>query len=445
MRIALVSTYELGRQPFGIASPCAWLKRAGHQVATIDLSAQALDADVIRSADLIAICVPMHTATRVAAAIIPKLRELNPSAHLCCYGLYAPLNEDYLRTLGAGSVIGGEFEPALVDLANRIGGGEPAVAPSGRVLLDRLQFITPDRVSLPPLKRYAHLRRNGERIETGYTEASRGCRHLCRHCPVVPVYNGTFRVVQSEVVLADVRQQVAAGARHITFGDPDFLNGPGHARRIVEALHREFPALTWDATVKIEHLRRHRHLLPLFRDKGCLFVTTAVEALDDSVLEKLDKGHTRQDFLDVVRDFRETGLHLAPTFIPFTPWTTAESYRDLLDTIESLDLIENVSPVQFALRLLIPAGSRLLELADIQRVIDGYDQPALLWRWRHEDAAMDELTRDAMKIAAEGQKRKASRSEIFGELQERAGCRRIEDPDRPARTTIPYMEEPWYC
>jgi radical SAM superfamily enzyme YgiQ (UPF0313 family) len=354
------------------------------------------------------------------------------------------MNEQYLRSLGAGAVIGGEFEPALVDLANRAGADSDA--PAGRVLLDRLRFIVPDRAAMPPPGRYAHLHLNGERIEAGYTEASRGCRHLCRHCPIVPVYNGAFRVVQAETVLADVRQQAAAGARHITFGDPDFLNGPGHAVRIVEAMHREFPALTWDATVKIEHLRRHRRLLPVFREKGCLFVTTAVESLDDNVLAKLVKGHTRQDFFDMLRDFREIGLHLSPTFIPFTPWTTAAGYRDLLDTLASLDLMESVSPVQLALRLLIPAGSRLLELDDIQRVLAGYDEPALLWRWRHSDPAVDELARDAIVIVAGGQKRHASRREIFRSLQERAGCRMPPDnPNRPARTTIPYMEEPWYC
>ena len=108
----------------------------------------------------------------------------------------------------------------------------------------------------------------------GYTEATRGCKHLCRHCPVVPVYRGAFRIVQQDVVLEDIRQQVAAGAEHITFGDPDFFNGPGHAIPIVEALHREWPALTYDVTIKMEHLLKHRELLPVLKATGCLFVTS---------------------------------------------------------------------------------------------------------------------------------------------------------------------------
>ncbi len=168
---------------------------------------------------------------------------------------------------------------------------EPAIS------LGRQRFIAPDRAGLPPLGGLcAAWRSNGATRRVGYTEASRGCKHLCRHCPVVPVYQGVFRIVQRDVVLADIRQQVAAGAQHITFGDPDFFNGPGHAMPIVEALHREWPDLTYDVTIKVEHLLKHRDLLPVLRRTGCLFVTTAVESLDDAVLATLAKGHTRADF-----------------------------------------------------------------------------------------------------------------------------------------------------
>ncbi len=323
MKILLVSTYELGHQPFGLASPAAWLAERGHEVACADLCVESLDADTVCEAGLVAFYLPMHTATRLAARVIEKVRKLNPQAHLCCYGLYAPLNEAYLRSLGAGTILGGEFEPGLVSLAGRLAAGS-ADAPQLEPLisLDRLKFQVPLRSALPPIEQYAGLRIGSTSKRVGYTEASRGCKHLCRHCPVVPVYQGSFRVVQPEVVLADIRQQVAAGAEHITFGDPDFFNGPTHAMRIVDALHQEFPELTYDATIKIEHLLKHRELLPRLRETGCLFVTSAVESMDDAVLAKLDKGHTRADFIEVAREFRRLGLTLAPTFIPFTPWTT---------------------------------------------------------------------------------------------------------------------------
>jgi radical SAM superfamily enzyme YgiQ (UPF0313 family) len=432
MRVVLISTYELGRQPFGLASPAAWLRAQSHQVTCADLSVQALPEDAIRRAGLVAFYLPMHTAARLAVKVIEKVKALNASARLCCYGLYAPLNETYLREIGVDEIIGGEFEARLVELA---GGGRGGSV----VSLEKLRFLTPERGDLPSLDSYAKL---GGSIRSGYTEASRGCKHLCRHCPIVPVYNGAFRVVQPDVVLEDIRRQVAAGAGHITFGDPDFFNGPAHAMRIVESLHSEFPGVTYDATIKIEHLRKHRDLLPALKRTGCLFVTSAAESIDDAVLEKLDKGHTRADFIEAVRHFQSLGLTLAPTFIPFTPWTTVESYRELLQCLLELELAESVSPIQLALRLLIPAGSRLLELEDIRDVIESFDAPALLHRWRHSDPQIDDLAKRVFQAAS----RKAPRRELFHDIWEEAhGAPPPENFNLIPRAAIPYMDEPWYC
>ncbi len=442
MNVLLVSTYELGRQPFGLASPAAWLTAQGHQVICADLSVEALSSDAVRAAGLVAFYLPMHTATRLAAPVIEKVKRFNAAAHLCCYGLYAPLNESYLRKLGVRTILGGEFEPGLVSLAERLSQGSSGSQTEPLISLDRLQFLAPLRTGLPPLAEYAKLRVNGVAKRTGYTEASRGCKHLCRHCPVVNVYQGAFRIVQPEVVLEDIRGQVAAGAEHISFGDPDFFNGPTHAMRIVEAMHREFPALTYDATIKIEHLRSQRRLLPRLRETGCLFVTSAVESADDAVLAKLEKGHTRADFIEVVREFRTTGLTISPTFIPFTPWTTRESYRGLLELLMDLDLIENVAPIQLALRLLIPAGSRLLELDDVPSVVTGFDEPALLHRWKHPDRAMDALAGEAIKIAGT----QGTRGQMFRKFWNLVADRPLpENFDLMPRATIPYMDEPWYC
>jgi radical SAM superfamily enzyme YgiQ (UPF0313 family) len=441
MKVVLLSSYEMGRQPFGLASPAAWLRAGGHSVACFDLAVESWDPVALQQARLVAFYLPMHAATRLALRPLAQVRRMNPLAHVCCYGLYAPLNEEYLRGLGALTILGGEFEAALLRLADALqSGAEPGLEPA--VNLDRLRFQVPDRSLLPPPSAYAKLQTDGGALLAGYTEATRGCKHLCRHCPVVPVYNGVFRVVQPDVVLEDIRRQVAAGVEHISFGDPDFLNGPAHAMRIVEALHREHPGVTYDATIKIEHLRRHADLLPVLKQTGCLFVTSAVESLDDEVLKKLDKGHTCQDFHAVVEHFRRLDLSLAPTFIAFTPWTTLRSYRAFLSALQDLELIENVSPVQLALRLLIPAGSRILELADVRELVTGFDGPALLHRWTHPDAAVDRLAAAALKIAG----RKGTRRELFGRIWELAHGSPLYEPlDLVPRAAIPYMDEPWYC
>ena len=427
----LVSTYDLGRQPFGLASPAAWLRAEGHEVRTADLSRETLPADFVQAADWVAFHLPMHTATRMAIPQIAAVRKLNPAARLCCYGLYASVNEEMLRGIGVIHVIGGEFEQALVDAI----GGRTIAEP---IILDRLAFRVPDRTTLPILGDYAGLvTAAGSRV-VGYTEASRGCKHLCRHCPIVPVYNGKFRVVQREVVMADVRQQIAAGAQHVTFGDPDFFNGPTHALAIVVALHDEFPAVTYDVTIKIEHLLKHRDALSELKRTGCLFITSAVESVDDALLARLDKGHTRADFIAALELTRAHGLTMVPTFVAFTPWTSRENYLDLLRTIRELDLMEAVAPIQLAIRLLIPAGSRLLELSDLQ--VEGFDAAKLAWQWKHPDPEMDALCADLQKIAAIG----LSRGELFRFIWERAfGA--PSDFELRASEPVPHMTEAWYC
>ncbi|HLE03019.1 MAG TPA: CUAEP/CCAEP-tail radical SAM protein, partial [Anaerolineales bacterium] len=384
LQVVLISTYELGRQPFGLASPAAWLRQAEARVTCLDLSVERLNEEAIASADLVAFYVPMHTATRIAARVVERVKILNPNAHLCFYGLYASMNEPFLRTLGADTILGGEYEAGLVSLVQRLRASPMALAlapqPEPLISLAKQEFLIPDRRGLVALSKYASLNLGNGRSKTvGYTEASRGCKHLCRHCPVVPVYNGLFRVVQRDVVLEDIRRQVAGGAEHITFGDPDFFNGIGHALALVRSMQQEHPHLTYDVTIKVEHLLKHAEHLGTLRETGCLFVTSAVESIEDRVLAILDKGHTRDDFIHVVRLCRETGLVLNPTFVAFTPWISVEGYQDLLSLLAELDLIEQVAPIQLAIRLLIPAGSKLLELPDVRDMVGPFDEAGLIY------------------------------------------------------------------
>ncbi len=456
MKIVLISTYELGRQPFGLASPTGWLKQHGHEVACLDLSRQGLDEKTLGGADVIGFYVPMHTAARLTLQLIGLLRGRGIGAHFCVFGLYARLNETSFRKAGADSVLGAEFEEELARVVERVASGpgteEFLVSVMKDEGLPRLKFEVPDRSALPALKKYAHLvMPDGTHRTTGYTEASRGCKHLCRHCPIVPVYRGQFRVVEREVVLADIRQQAAAGAKHITFGDPDFFNGITHALRIVERMHEEFPKLTYDATIKIEHLKQHRRHLETLRETGCAFVTSAVESLDNDVLERLEKGHTREDFLEILEECRSVGLGLQPTFVAFTPWTTAESYLEFLLAIAELDLAEVVSPIQLGIRLLIPAGSRLLELEEIRRSAGPFDEEALVYPWKHADPRMDALADTVQGLAASGEREKRTRTEIFKNIwmaaHERLNGQKVSArlPVLRNRATIPYLNEPWYC
>ena len=201
--------------------------------------------------------------------------------------------------------------------------------------------------------------------------------------------------------------------------------------------------MSYDVTIKIEHLLAHAELLPLLRDTGCLFITSAVESVDDAVLGKLLKGHTRADFIRAVGLCRDAGLSLAPTFVPFTPWTTLEGYRDLLQQIAALDLVGAVAPIQLAIRLLVTAESALLELPDVQAVVSAFDATGLVWPWLHADPRVDELQKDLMRLASDTAL--ASREAAFDAIAEAAGVPGIRAGASSSRPSPPYMTEAWYC
>ncbi len=447
LKIVLISPYDLGRQPFELAHPAAWLRQAGFEVACVDLSQERLSDEALDGVGLVAVHLGMHTATRIALELVAKVRALRPQAHLCAYGLYAPMNAALLREVGFGTLLGGEVEPGLLHLARRLAEGDDGPQREPLIELSRIEHRVPDRSTLKPLSRHAALiLPGGARKVVGHVQASRGCKHLCRHCPVVPVYGGRFRIAPVDVVMADLDQQIQAGAEHISFGDPDFLNGPGHALRIIRALRAAHPGMTWDAVIKIEHLLERAELLPELAASGCLFVTSAVESVDEATLLAFEKGHTGADFARASRLMREAGIALSPTFVPFTPWTTLRGYVELLEAVCALDLVEAVAPVQLCIRLLVPEGSRLLDLEGFRSLIGGFDPALLGYPWRNPEPGVDALQVEIQSLveAMEGESRRATFEAIWARAHAALGqAAPLLAPS--SAEEIPRMSEPWYC
>lgn len=461
--ILLISCYELGHQPLSLASPLAHLAAAGFAPVAIDTSVDDLDPEAVRTARLVAVSVPMHTALRLGAAITKRVREINPDAHICLYGLYASLNSAYLLGDDAGdSVIGGEYERPLVELASALE-GQPhprsaAISINGvgtrreaaKPVLNAPRSVLPMRAELPGLRSYAGLERDGVIFPAGYVEATRGCHHTCLHCPITPIYGGRFTVVPRETVLADARVQVEAGARHLTFGDPDFFNGPGHSLRICRVLHDEFPWLTFDATIKVEHLIQHRRLLPELAELGCAFVVTAVESLNDQVLRALKKGHDRSAVNEALDLLDDVGIPMRPSLLPFSPWETIESYLDLLRFVAERDLFDHIDPIMLAIRLLVPPGSALLDVETNATWLGSLDAEAFTYRWEHPDPRMDALYRRVSTVveqsAATGDAPRDTFASIWSATVEFAD-RRDESPPEPRekRAKPPRLTESWFC
>lgn len=402
MHILLVATYELGQQPGSIGAAAAHLRREGHDVRAIDVSVQPWDPVLAEWADEVAFSVPMHTATRLARDLARTIDR--PTR---CFGLYAS---------------------QCADFASPVDWDEAAM---------------PARDLLPPLDEYARLAIEGEHRLVGSVLASRGCSHRCRHCPVPVVFDGRVQRLDEGVVLADLAQLVAAGAQHITFGDPDFLNAPPHSLRIVRAMHERFPALTFDCTVKVEHVLRHRDGWAEFAASGCVFVVSAFESVDNTTLERLDKGHAAADAATATRILREHGIDVRPSFLPFTPWTTHDDVVALLDFVHEHDLVGSVDPVQYTVRLLLPEGSLLLAHPDMAPHVGEWSAERSSYQWASIDPEMDTLQLRLSALVEQLTADGADDLAIYAAVRTAAGAPPVDLSH--VTTGRPRLTESWFC
>ena len=444
MRVLLISTYELGRQPVQLARPAAALLAAGQEVRCIDVAVDPLDVADVDWADRVAFSVPMHTAMRLALQVAETIGARRPELPRCFYGLYAQVSQNLTVRSAADAVIAGEYESGLVAWA---GGRDPGPA----LQLTRVRAPVPARHLLASLDRYARLAVDGEERLVGSVEASRGCSHRCRHCPVPVVYDGRVRAVDEAAVVADVDQLVAAGARHVTFADPDFLNTPLHSRRVVAAIHQRHPHLTFDCTTKVEHILRYPEVWPELAEAGCLFVVSAFESATDTILGHLDKGHTVAEASKAVVLLRDHGIEVRPSWLPFTPWTTINDLVDLVDFVVAHDLVLNVDPVQYTVRLLLPEGSLLLGRAALAPHLGPYDPARLSWTWMHPDPTVDRLQEELAALVEGCAKQLAAQTfeEIEARIRVKATTFRAPPPwgaisEGPAGERAG-LTEPWFC
>jgi radical SAM superfamily enzyme YgiQ (UPF0313 family) len=464
MRVLLLSTYELGHQPLGIAGPAAALEARGHSTRGIDLAISDLPPETLDWADAIAISIPMHTATRLGVEAISAVRRYRPLVPVAWHGLYAPVLAGSELVLPGDLLVAGDAVPALLAWLESMATGDtasgapPAVSSAAPV---RIELGTtrsmgranlPLRRDLPSLASYARLKLGDREIVAASVEASRGCNHRCRHCPVASIYRGRSRPVETEAVLEDIAQVVAGGAGHISFADPDFLNRPRHALEVARHLHDTFPTLTFDATVKVEHILRHGAIWPELAASGLIFVVSAFESVDDRILALLDKGHTAADEGLALRTVRAAGIELRPSWLPFTPWTTLGSVGALLEFVAQQDLIWSTDPVQYSIRLLLPAGSLLLERPDetLSRSLGAEQDGSTSWVALPE--GLDDLQ---LAIAGRAERAGDERADItfaaIWDLVRTAGASLPATPPRPSvplwlsPPRRPRLTESWFC
>jgi|TARA_B110000263_G_scaffold249792_1_gene268566 radical SAM superfamily enzyme YgiQ (UPF0313 family) len=397
LNVVLISLYDLGHQPLSIASAAALLKEYNCNIEIIELSNLKIAKESIKNAELILLSVPMHTAARMAVKLVPELRKINSDAHISIFGLYALHLQDALDERIIDSAISGEFESSLKVLVEELLTNQKEddrsinswISP--KISFERQIFLTPSRENLPPLEQYAKMSINNSEKLTGYIETSHGCAHSCPHCPVTAVYQGKFRIVDKKSILKDVDNLIKIGAEHFTFGDPDFFNAPKHSLDIASSIKKKYPHITFDATIKVEHILEHKDLIKKLKDMGFLFIISAFESTNNHVLNKLEKGHLFNDMQLAIDICKSSNLIIKPTWIPFTPWMQFSDYPVLINFIIKNDLMNLISPVQYGIRLLIPKLSTLVSQLNEDGISITYSKEKLTYEWDHLDPNVDIL------------------------------------------------------
>lgn len=450
--ILLISCYELGHRPAGLTRPRRALKTAGFAPDTIDIAVEPLAIEKVKRARFIGISVPMHTALRLGVHLLHRIRQINPDALICMYGLYATLNADYLLSQGVDFCLPSSVTPQPPlsggqdrDTSMQLVGLVQSLVEGEQIETQKTGF---NAAKLPPLETYAQFEDNSEKRTVGYTETTHGCKHLCTHCPIPPVYNGKFFVVQPDTVLAEIQEQVAQGATHITFGDPDFLNGPMHGLRILREMHKTYPNLTFDFTTKVEHILKHRKHFQEFAQLGCRFIISAVESLSERVLTILEKHHTRADVETAIDIVHGAGIALRPTWVPFTPWTTLNDYLEIFQFVDTHRLVYHVDPVQYAVRLLIPPGSYLLNRPETKALSHTLDEASFSYTWIHPDVQMDELHKTVNALVENDARADVDTLETFYRIWTLAADMQGQPPpeqNRDVHQPAPRITEAWFC
>ena len=373
MKILLTSFYDLGKQPKIIAEIVDRYNSAEIDFDFFDFSVEDQNKD-LENYDVLGIYAPMHTATILSIEYIKDKKLPNK---MFTFGLYGSVLEDFNSSIRYIKDIESD-ELALFLEIN-----------------DDHQFSLknniPNRQIFPDISNYAHLVDGSNNIIAGSVETTYGCKHSCTHCPVPISFNGTFKTYSLEKIISDVENQVNQGAKHISFNDPDFFNGPIHALKILESLNKKFPTITYDSTIKVEHIIKYKKYFKELSSLNMVFVISAFETTNDLVLSILEKNHTSNDLNTSIEISQDFGIDVRPTWMPFSPWTELNDLSNIVNLIEKYKLRETVDPIQLTIKLLIPKHSLIIKKPEINKYLGNYEKNSLSFKWDYENNDVEKL------------------------------------------------------
>jgi hypothetical protein len=123
----------------------------------------------------------------------------------------------------------------------------------------------------------------------------------------------------------------------------------------------------------------------------------------------------------------------------------------LLEFVQDHDLVYQLDPVQYSIRLLLPPGSWLLDIPEIQPHVGSLIQEDFMYTWRHPDPRVDMLQRQVARVAEEAAGSGEDPATTFNRIKELAlstihGQPTVARPRYRRRSARPpHLTEAWFC
>ena len=428
MKILLLSFYDLGKQPKIISELYEKLDNGSNQIDIVDYSIEEKDL-TLDNYDVLGIYASMHTASVLAEQY---LRDRKLPNKLFVFGLYANVfSEMFSDFQSIHSFDSDELESLLQVQLN------PNYS---------FKHTVPDRTILPSITDYSHIVDGSNNLIAGSVETTYGCKHECTHCPVPIEFKGIFKTFGTEKIITDVTNQVEEGAKHISFNDPDFFNGPKHALKILQLLNEKHPSITYDSTIKVEHILKYPDYFQELKNLNMLFVISAFETTNDHVLNILQKNHSSNDLNKAVELSLENNIDIRPTWMPFSPWTEQNDLISIIKLIENYKLRETVDPIQLTIKLLIPKNSLILKRPEMEEYLLNYDPASFSYAWKYKFPTIDNIQNELFTyvLQHESENEYTQYLGLVDILESHTG-ETLLNPEKYNQRIVPKLSETWFC
>jgi len=428
LKILLLSFYDLGKQPKIISELYKKLDNGSNQIDIIDYSIEEKDL-TLDNYDVLGIYASMHTASVLAEQY---LRDRKLPNKLFVFGLYANVfSEMFSDFQSIHSFDSDELESLLQVQLN------PNYS---------YKHTVPDRTILPSITDYSHIVDGSNNLIAGSVETTYGCKHECTHCPVPIEFKGMFKTFGTEKIITDVTNQVEEGAKHISFNDPDFFNGPKHALKILQLLNEKHPSITYDSTIKVEHILKYPDYFQELKNLNMLFVISAFETTNDHVLNILQKNHSFNDLNKAVELSLENKIDIRPTWMPFSPWTEQNDLISIIKLIENYKLRETVDPIQLTIKLLVPKNSLILKRPEMKEYLLDYDPSSFSYAWKYKFPNIDNIQNELFTYVLQHESENEY-AQYLGlvDILESHTNETLLNSEKYSQRIVPKLSETWFC